>query len=69
MADNRTVNGTVTTEADGPARVAYDLMGRIVRTEEDVPKNREYYLRLYAQCRHLVSYPNRLDEVLKLNTK
>jgi hypothetical protein len=69
MADNRNVTGTVTTEADGPSRVAYDLMNRIVRYEEDAPKTREYFLRLYAQCHIVATRATWLDEALKLNPK
>ncbi|WP_457325984.1 hypothetical protein [Roseateles sp. P5_E11] len=69
MADSRTVSGTVTTENDGPSRVAFDLMNRIARAEDGAEKDREYFLRLYAQCNILTNHPTWLDDALKLNTK
>lgn len=66
MTDKRTIGGTVTTEADGPARVAFDLMVRIAHTESDKTRDREYYLRLFAQCRMVAGNPYHLEDALKL---
>lgn len=71
VTDRRTVDGTVTTEADGPSRVAYDLMNRIFRHEDGkgATFDREYFLRLYAQCSMVVNNPYKLDSALELTKK
>ncbi len=69
MTDRRSVTGTVTTEADGSSRVAYDLMTRIANGESDMKRDRAYYLRLYAQCRIVVNDPHQLESALELNQR
>lgn len=69
MTDRRSVSGTVTTEADGSSRVAYDLMARIATGESDMKRDREYYLRLFAQCRIVVNDPHQLESALELTKR
>lgn len=49
MADNVNITTPVRVESDAKSRVAYDLMKHIAHGESG-PKNRAYYLTLYAQC-------------------
>lgn len=67
MSDSRRVSGTVTTESDGRSRVAYDLMTRIAHSESDRTKDREYYLRLFTQCKMVVDNPFDLKAALELH--
>jgi hypothetical protein len=53
MADSRSVSGSIKVEADGDARVALELMFTVARNE-NVTKNRRYFLELYSQCREIV---------------
>lgn len=67
MTDKRTIDGDITTEVDGGARVAYDLMNTISAVETGA-KDRNYYLKLYAQCRWVTKFPARVDEASKFTT-
>lgn len=60
------ISGKVTTEADGPSRVAYELTLRIANSEGDAKRDREYYLRLFAQCKMVVDNPYDLTAALQL---
>jgi hypothetical protein len=51
MADSSvSVSGPVSVQSDSKARVAYDLMHRIMSYEKDVERTRDYHLTLYRQC-------------------
>lgn len=66
MNDRTSISGPVTVEADGPARVAYDLATRIANHEPaDKQKDRDYWLRLFAQCNRLVIAPDEIESVVK----
>lgn len=56
MSDNRTIQGTVTTKSeDSSYRVAFDLAIRISNVESS-KQDRAYWLKLYADCWHVVTY-------------
>ena len=70
MTDRMSISGPVSVEADGPARVALELANKIGSIEANEQKrDREYWLRLYAQCKMIVDNPNYLDEALKLTQR
>lgn len=60
MADQVRVN----LEENSKYRVAYDLM-RMIAHLERMPKDREYFLRLYRQCYESVYAVKNIDEVVK----
>lgn len=53
---------------ESEARVAYDLMTQIsyLKTEEGAEKSRDYYLKLYLQCRLAARGLESLQSILEL---
>jgi hypothetical protein len=49
---------------DSPERVAYDLMVKIYGTLPEQGKDREFFFKLYSQCRKVV-FGYSLKDVLK----
>lgn len=52
MSTDTRITGPIDIKTDSAERVAYDLMNKIAQFEtvKDDAKNREYWLKLYAQC-------------------
>lgn len=55
MAEQTSISGPVRIESDSSARVAYDLMNKIVGFETKEVKDRAYFLTLYSQCRQVAN--------------
>lgn len=54
MADRISVTGPIDVQSDSKERVAYDLMIRVMQSESDVKRDREYFFKLFEQSLSIV---------------
>lgn len=60
------ISQPVEIKTDSEARVAYDLMIHIAHYEEKDSYDRDYWLKLYLQCRCATQGHESLQEILEL---
>lgn len=59
---------TIDLQENAPHRVAFDLAMRIAKDDgSGAKRDREYWLKLYAQCRQVVVSGQRASDALKLS--
>jgi hypothetical protein len=61
--DSVSVSGPIRVMSDSPERVAFELM-HLISSNEDVTKDRRYFLTLYTQC-YKATHNHPLDSILK----